>query len=48
MLNSQCIRSFLDASKSKKCPSCNEPAKEGAIRRNRALEEMTDAWEAAR
>ncbi|RSH84519.1 E3 ubiquitin-protein ligase rad18 [Apiotrichum porosum] len=42
----QCIRSFLDVSK--KCPSCHEPAKEASIRRNRALEEMTDAWEAAR
>ncbi|WOO78901.1 Postreplication repair E3 ubiquitin-protein ligase rad18 [Vanrija pseudolonga] len=43
---SACIRSFLDTQK--KCPTCHEPAKEGSIRRNRALEEMTDAWEGAR
>ncbi|CAK9786714.1 hypothetical protein CC85DRAFT_129889 [Cutaneotrichosporon oleaginosum] len=43
---SACIRSSL--THAKKCPSCGEAASEGAIRRNRALEEMTDAWEAAR
>ncbi|KAL1410179.1 E3 ubiquitin-protein ligase rad18 [Vanrija albida] len=43
---SACIRAFLDTQK--KCPTCGEPAKEGSIRRNRALEEMTDAWEGAR
>ncbi|WWC59947.1 DNA repair protein rad18 [Kwoniella dejecticola CBS 10117] len=43
---SSCIRSSLDVLK--KCPSCNEPASEGSIRRNRALEEITDAWEESR
>ncbi|WRT65414.1 DNA repair protein rad18 [Kwoniella shivajii] len=43
---SACIRSSLDAMK--KCPSCNEPASEGHIRRNRALEEITDSWEESR
>ncbi|KAK6906910.1 DNA repair protein rad18 [Kwoniella mangroviensis CBS 8886] len=43
---SSCIRSSLDVMK--KCPSCNEPASEGQIRRNRALEEITDAWEESR
>ncbi|WVQ83529.1 DNA repair protein rad18 [Cryptococcus sp. DSM 104549] len=43
---SQCIRSSLDVSK--KCPSCNEPITEGSIRRNRALEEIADAWEQSR
>ena len=42
----QCIRSSLDTLK--KCPSCGETASEGGIRRNRALEEMVDAWEEAR
>ena len=45
-LITQCIRGFLDVSK--KCPSCGEIASEGQIRRNRALEEITDAWDAAR
>ncbi|WVR04084.1 DNA repair protein rad18 [Kwoniella sp. DSM 27419] len=43
---SSCIRSSLDVSK--KCPSCNETVSEGSIRRNRALEEMIDAWEESR
>ncbi|KAK8861306.1 DNA repair protein rad18 [Kwoniella newhampshirensis] len=43
---SQCIRSSLDVSK--KCPSCNENCSEGSIRRNRALEEITDAWDESR
>ncbi|ODN80808.1 DNA repair protein rad18 [Cryptococcus amylolentus CBS 6039] len=43
---SSCIRSSLDVQK--KCPSCNEPASEGSIRRNRALEETADAWEDCR
>ncbi|WVQ73885.1 DNA repair protein rad18 [Cryptococcus sp. DSM 104548] len=43
---SSCIRSSLDVQK--KCPSCNEPASEGSIRRNRALEEIADAWEDCR
>ncbi|WWC98883.1 DNA repair protein rad18 [Kwoniella sp. B9012] len=43
---SSCIRSSLDVLK--KCPSCNEPASEGQIRRNRALEEITDSWEESR
>nr|XP_019049942.1 DNA repair protein rad18 [Kwoniella bestiolae CBS 10118]OCF28872.1 DNA repair protein rad18 [Kwoniella bestiolae CBS 10118] len=43
---SSCIRSSLDVMK--KCPSCNEPALEGQIRRNRALEEITDSWEESR
>ncbi|WWC87553.1 DNA repair protein rad18 [Kwoniella dendrophila CBS 6074] len=43
---SSCIRSSLDVMK--KCPACNEPASEGQIRRNRALEEITDSWEESR
>ncbi|KIR52239.1 DNA repair protein rad18 [Cryptococcus gattii Ru294] len=43
---SHCIRSSLDVQK--KCPSCNEPASEGSIRRNRALEEIAEAWEQSR
>ncbi|WVQ63010.1 DNA repair protein rad18 [Kwoniella botswanensis] len=43
---SSCIRSSLNVLK--KCPSCNEPASEGQIRRNRALEEITDSWEESR
>ncbi|WWD16791.1 DNA repair protein rad18 [Kwoniella shandongensis] len=43
---SHCIRSSLDVSK--KCPSCNENCSEGSIRRNRALEEITDAWDESR
>ncbi len=42
----QCIRDALPVNQ--RCPSCNEPAKEGDIRRNRALEEIGDAWQAAR
>jgi hypothetical protein len=42
----QCIRSWLDSNKA--CPSCNEPATEGGVRRNRALEEITEAWDSAR
>jgi E3 ubiquitin-protein ligase RAD18 len=34
--------------KEKKCPACNEPASEGSIRRNRALEEITEAWDESR
>lgn len=44
----QCIRSSLDVMKEKKCPTCNEPASEGSIRRNRALEEITEAWDESR
>ncbi|RXK38845.1 DNA repair protein rad18 [Tremella mesenterica] len=43
---SRCIRGSLEVMK--KCPSCNEPASEGSIRRNRALEEIVDSWEEAR
>ncbi|WVQ94330.1 DNA repair protein rad18 [Kwoniella sp. CBS 9459] len=43
---SLCIRSSLEVMK--KCPSCNETVTEGSIRRNRALEEMVDAWEESR
>ncbi|OCF42558.1 DNA repair protein rad18 [Kwoniella heveanensis CBS 569] len=43
---SACIRSSLEVMK--KCPSCNETVTEGSIRRNRALEEMVDAWEESR
>ncbi|GMK54538.1 hypothetical protein CspeluHIS016_0111240 [Cutaneotrichosporon spelunceum] len=43
---SACIRGSL--THAKKCPSCGDAASEGAIRRNRALEEMVDAWESAR
>lgn len=43
---SQCIRGSLVHLK--KCPSCGEEVKEGAIRRNRALEEIVDAWDEAR
>ena len=45
-LREQCIRSWLDSNKA--CPSCNEPATEGGVRRNRALEEITEAWDSAR
>ena len=34
--------------KEKKCPSCDTTVLEGSIRRNRALEEITDAWDGAR
>jgi hypothetical protein len=34
--------------KDKKCPACDAIIKEGSIRRNRILEEITDAWEDAR
>jgi len=44
----QCIRSSFDVMKEKKCPACDAIVTEGSIRRNRALEEITDAWEAAR
>ncbi|EIW69170.1 hypothetical protein TREMEDRAFT_69003 [Tremella mesenterica DSM 1558] len=43
---SRCIRGSLEVMK--KCPSCNESASEGSIRRNRALEEIVDSWEEAR
>lgn len=46
MMSQQCIRDALPVTK--RCPSCNEPAKEGEIRRNRALEEISDAWVTAR
>ncbi|KAL7422752.1 E3 ubiquitin-protein ligase rad18 [Cryptotrichosporon argae] len=45
---SLCIRGSLDSMKDKKCPSCGESISEGSIRRNRALEEMAEAWDGAR
>ena len=47
ILTPQCIRSYLYEIK-KKCPACDAQISEASIRRNRALEDMTDAWEAAR
>ena len=47
ILTCQCIRSYLDEMK-KKCPACDAQISEASIRRNRALEDITDAWEAAR
>jgi E3 ubiquitin-protein ligase RAD18 len=32
----------------KKCPACDAQISEASIRRNRALEDVTDAWDAAR
>lgn len=46
LTDNQCIRSWLDSSKI--CPSCNEPASEGMLRRNRTLEEITEAWDETR
>ena len=34
--------------KAKKCPTCDLVVSEGSIRRNRALEEIVDAWEESR
>lgn len=34
--------------KDKRCPTCDAPAAEASIRRNRALEEIADSWEEAR
>ena len=42
----QCIRASLQTLKS--CPVCEVKAKEGDIRRNRALEEVVQSWELAR
>ncbi|KAK4687159.1 E3 ubiquitin-protein ligase RAD18, partial [Tremellales sp. Uapishka_1] len=46
--DAQCIRSSLDAMTKKRCPVCDETTSEGKIRRNRALEEIVDAWELSR
>ncbi|ORY25247.1 hypothetical protein BCR39DRAFT_544613 [Naematelia encephala] len=43
---SHCIRGSMEVTK--KCPVCHESVSEGSIRRNRALEEITDAWDEAR
>ncbi|ORX36409.1 hypothetical protein BD324DRAFT_591711 [Kockovaella imperatae] len=45
---SECIRSSLSVMTDKKCPLCHATITEGSIRRNRAMEEVTEAWETAR
>lgn len=47
-LTLQCIRGYFASAKKTVCPTCSDPQTEGSIRRNRALEEMCDAWEEAR
>lgn len=42
----QCIRDSLTTTR--RCPSCDEPAKEADLRRERALEACAEAWMEAR
>jgi hypothetical protein len=39
----QCIRDAMQA-KNKNCPTCQEPMREGDIRRNRIIEDLVDSW----
>ena len=43
----QCIRDAMQA-KNKNCPTCQEPMREGDIRRNRIIEDLVESWTAVR